>query len=107
MNIIYTGSIKRDGIIYDYSAIWTRRSGGIDWKAIVRNSDVVCRPSGVLDDVLTDGQVRQVITQLVNDSIAALVERPAVHTVVALRGATAEPVRPAAAPLAAALPRSL
>ena len=72
MNIIYNGSITRDGTIYDYSAVWTRRSGGIAWKAIVRNSDVVCRPSGVLEDVLTDGQVRQVITQLVDDSIASL-----------------------------------
>jgi hypothetical protein len=83
MNIIYNGSITRDGTIYDYSAVWTRRSGGIAWKAIVRSADVVCRPSGVLDDILTDGQVRQVITQLVADSIAAA-RLPA--RVTALRG---------------------
>jgi hypothetical protein len=106
MNIIYNGSIKRDGIIYDYSAVWTRRSGGIDWKAIVRGADVLCRPSGVLDDVLTDGQVRQVITQLVSDSIESLVsERPAKRNVVSLRSGAVEPVR-LPAPSAAALPRS-
>jgi hypothetical protein len=83
MNIIYNGSITRDGTIYDYSAVWTRRSGGIDWKAIVRNTDVVCRPSGILDDVLTDGQVRQVITQLVSDNLASVA--PARAKVVRLR----------------------
>jgi hypothetical protein len=83
MNIIYNGSITRDGTIYDYSAVWTRRSGGIDWKAIVRNTDVVCRPSGILDDVLTDGQVRQVITQLVSDNLASVA--PARPKVVRLR----------------------
>jgi hypothetical protein len=106
MNIIYNGSIERDGTIFDYSAVWTRRSGGIDWKAIVRSSGVVCRPSGVLDDVLTDGQVRQVITQLVSDSIASLIAQPpAMQNVVSLRRAAADPIRPAA-PSAAVLPRS-
>ena len=97
MNIIYNGSITRDGTIYDYSAVWTRRSGGIPWKAIVRHADVVCRPSGVLDDVLTDGQVRQVITQLVDDSIASLRARDR---------AANDPARPSPALSAAGLPRS-
>src|SRR5215217_327270 len=106
MNIIYNGSIKRDGTIYDYSAVWTRRSAGIDWKAVVRNSDVVCRPSGILDDILTDGQVGQVITGLVSDSIAAPAPaRPAARNVVSLKSAAPRAIRPIA-PSAAALPRS-
>jgi hypothetical protein len=70
MNTIFNDTISRSAITYDYSGIWTRRMGGIAWKAIVRRSDVVCRPSGTLDDVLTDDQVRQVIRELVTLSIA-------------------------------------
>jgi hypothetical protein len=70
MNTIFNGKITRSTIIYDYAGIWTRRSGGIDWKAVVRSSDVVCRPSGKLDETLTDHEVREVIRELVSLSVA-------------------------------------
>lgn len=70
MNTIFNDTLTRADVIYDYSGVWTRRSGGIDWKAIVRNADVICRPSGTLeDDALTDQQVREVIRALVSVSI--------------------------------------
>ena len=70
MNVIFDGQIARDEVVYDYVGIWTRRSGGLDWKAVVRNTGVVSRPSGTLDDALNDDQVREVIRELVDDSIA-------------------------------------
>ena len=70
MNTLFNGIATRAKIRYDYSGVWTRRSGGIDWKAVVRNADVVCRPSGTLDDVLTDDEVRQAIRELVMISVA-------------------------------------
>jgi hypothetical protein len=70
MNTIFNGKITRDRLIFDYSGIWTRRSGGINWKAVVRNADVVCRPGGTLDDVLTDAEIRLAIRDLVVLSIA-------------------------------------
>lgn len=69
MNVIFDGQIARGEVVYDYVGIWTRRSGGLDWKAVVRNIDVVSRPSGTLDDALNDDQVREVIRELVDDSI--------------------------------------
>jgi hypothetical protein len=69
VNIIFSGSCALDDTIYDYSGIYTRRSGGTDWKAVVLNSDVVCRPSGVIDDGLTDDQILEVIKQLIVQSI--------------------------------------
>lgn len=69
MNTIFSGSHTRDGLIYDYAGIWTRRSGGIDWKAIVRNADIVSKPSGVIDDGLNDADVLKVIDLLVEQSI--------------------------------------
>ena len=70
MNTIFNGRITRSEVIYDYSGIWSRRSGGVDWKAIVLSADVVCRPSGTLDEALTDQQVREVIRELVAVNIA-------------------------------------
>lgn len=69
MNVIFDGQIARGEVVYDYVGIWTRRSGGLDWKAVVRHLDVVARPSGTLDDSLNDDQVREVIHVLVDDSI--------------------------------------
>ena len=69
MNVIFDGQIARGEVVYDYVGIWTRRSGGLDWKAVVRHLDVVSRPSGTLDDSLNDDQVREVIHVLVDDSI--------------------------------------
>jgi hypothetical protein len=74
MNTIFSGSHTRDTLIYDYSGIWTRRSGGVDWKAIVRNADIVCKPSGVIDDGLNDDDVLKVIRLLVEQSIQDAVE---------------------------------
>ena len=70
MNTIFNGRITRAEVVYDYSGVWMRRSGAILWKAIVRNADVVCRPSGTLDDVLTDAEVMQAIKELVTVSVA-------------------------------------
>src|SRR3954471_18923631 len=70
MNTIFNGRITRAEVVYDYSGVWTRRSGEIVWKAVVRNADVVCRPQGVLDDILTDREVRDVIRELVVVSVA-------------------------------------
>jgi hypothetical protein len=46
MNNIFMGSYTTHGAIYDYSGIWSRRGGRVEWKAVVRNADVVCRPAG-------------------------------------------------------------
>jgi hypothetical protein len=74
MNTIFSGSHTREALIYDYSGVWIRRSGGIDWKAIVRNADVVCKPSGVIDDGLNDDDALQVIRLLVEQSIQDALE---------------------------------
>jgi hypothetical protein len=74
MNMIFSGSHTRETLIYDYSGVWIRRSGGIDWKAIVRHADVVCKPSGVIDDGLNDDDVLKVIRLLVEQSIHDAVE---------------------------------
>jgi hypothetical protein len=74
MNTIFNDCITRDDVVYDYSGVWMRRSGAIVWKAIVMNADVVCRPSGTLDDVLTDTEVKQAIKELVTVSVADATE---------------------------------
>jgi hypothetical protein len=75
MNTIFLGSYLTGGLIYDYSGIWIRQSGRIDWKAIVRNEDVVCRPSGTIDDGINDPDAEQVICRLVEQSIEDTLER--------------------------------
>jgi hypothetical protein len=58
MNKIFNDTIYRGDLAYDYSGVWTRRTGGIDWKAVVRHADVVCRPCGTLEDeALLDNEV--------------------------------------------------
>lgn len=57
MNTIFTGSFKRDGLIYDFSGLWSPSGARVSWKAIVRNADVVCRPSGELDSGLNDDEI--------------------------------------------------
>ena len=78
MNTIFNGSISRQQVTYDYSGIWTRRPDGtLHWKAVVMNSDVVCRPSGAIDAELTEAEVREVIRELVKSSVDdALVTAP-------------------------------
>jgi hypothetical protein len=69
MNNIFMGTYSADGLIYDYSGVWQRRSGGIDWKAIVRNADIVCRPHGTLHDDFAEHDVVAAITALVEKEI--------------------------------------
>ncbi len=77
MNTIFSGSYTLGDLVYDYSGVWVRRSGGIDWKAVVRNADVVCRPSGTIDDEINDRDAVRVIKHLVEDSIeTAIAEGP-------------------------------
>ena len=73
MNTIFSGSIALGEVIYDYSGIYTRQAGMIVWKSVVRSADVVCRPSGTFDDALSDEQVVQVIRELIEQEIAAVV----------------------------------
>lgn len=78
MNNIFSGSFTRDDLIYDYSGIWLRKVGCVEWKAVVMNEDVVCRPSGRVDDGLSEAEVLEVIRQLVEISVAdALAEKSA------------------------------
>jgi hypothetical protein len=77
VNTIFSGRITHGEVICDYSGVWTRRSAGIDWKAIVRSSDVLCKPSGILDEELTDAQVREVIRELVRIEVEDRLRKPA------------------------------
>jgi hypothetical protein len=76
VNIIFSGSCSLDDTIYDYSGIYTRRSGGTDWKAVVLNADVVCRPTGVIDDGLNEDEILEVIRHLIMQSIEDVVGPP-------------------------------
>ena len=69
MNHIFNGSYREGDLIYDYTGVFVRQTGGISWKAVVMNAGVVCRPSGKLDDGLTHEQILGVIQQLVEISI--------------------------------------
>ncbi len=69
MNNIFMGRYSAHGLVYDYSGVWQRRSGGIEWKAVVRNADVVCRPKGVLTDEVGDGEVVPALAVLVEEAI--------------------------------------
>jgi hypothetical protein len=69
MNNIFMGRYSAHGLIYDYSGVWQRRSGGIEWKAVVRNADIVCRPKGVLLEDVAEGEVVPAIAALVEEEI--------------------------------------
>lgn len=69
MNIIFTGGTTRSGCIYDYTGIWSRKCGRTSWKAIVRNSGVVCRPFGVVEDEMSENELLAVIAQHIESSI--------------------------------------
>jgi hypothetical protein len=76
MNIIFTGGTTRLGRIYDYCGIWSRERGRTSWKAIVRHSDVLCRPFGLIEEELADGELLDVIRQQIESSITeALCQR--------------------------------
>lgn len=74
MNNIFSGTFTRAGLIYDYSGVWSPLGAGISWKAIVRNADVVCRPSGTLTDGLTPEEIMEVITRLIELNIVETLE---------------------------------
>lgn len=74
MNNIFTGTFTRDDLIYDYSGVWSPQGMAISWKAIVRNADVVCRPSGTLSDGLTEAEIMEVITRLIELNIIETLE---------------------------------
>lgn len=69
MKTIFIGRYITGGLIYDYSGIWIRHQARIDWKAIVRNEDVVCRPSGTIGEGINDADAELVINRLVELSI--------------------------------------
>lgn len=69
MNSIFTGSYTTRGRTYDYSGIWTRRGGRTNWKAIVRNTEVVSRPCGQIDEELADPDVLRVIRSVIEADI--------------------------------------
>lgn len=74
MNNIFSGTFTRNGLIYDYSGVWSPKGSAISWKAIVRNADVVCRPAGSLADGLTPEEVMEVITRLIELNIVETLE---------------------------------
>ena len=75
MNRVYCGSFTERGLIYDYSGIWTPLPAGVAWKAVVRNSDVVCRPSGRLDDACEETEILDTIRQRIKASVIEVIDR--------------------------------
>jgi hypothetical protein len=63
MNYIFSGSFKRDDLIYDYTGVWSSAGARVSWKAIVRNASVVCRPSGEMEYGLSDEETLGTITR--------------------------------------------
>jgi len=78
MNNVFTGSCRHAGLICDYTGIWAPLGTAIQWKAIVRNADVLCRPSGTLHDASNDDDVLEAIAQLIEVSVIEVLERRAV-----------------------------
>jgi len=68
MNNVFTGGARRQERTYDYSGIWSRAAGRISWKAVVRSEDVVCRPSGSLDEELPNDDVILAVVKLLIES---------------------------------------
>ena len=75
MNNIYSGSFTKRGLIYDYAGIWTPLPAGVAWKAVVRNSDVVCRPSGKLSGACTQAEILEIIRQRIESSVVEALDR--------------------------------
>ena len=75
MNTIYSGSFTKDGLVYDYCGIWKPLVTGVEWKAVVRNADVVCRPCGVLEDERMEEEILLIIRQLIELSVEEALER--------------------------------
>jgi hypothetical protein len=69
MNIIFSGGATRFGRIYDYCGFWSRERGRTSWKAIVRHSDVLCRPFGHIEEELGEAELLDVIREEIETSI--------------------------------------
>ncbi len=90
MNNIFMGSYTANGVIYDYSGIWSRHAGKIEWKVTVRNADVVCRPHGVIHAEPAESDVAELLRHLVARDIQRWIKARAVA------GARAAPLNPEA-----------
>ena len=78
MNTIFNGETTLNDTVYDYSGVWVRGGGKIAWRAVVRSTDVVCRPSGNFGDEVSDSDARAVVRELVKLSVEdALAQRAA------------------------------
>jgi hypothetical protein len=75
MNNIFMGSYMKSGLIYDYSGVWSRTGGGLIWKAVVRNADVVCRPAGTIRDEPEGLDTETLLSRLVEEHIEQALER--------------------------------
>ena len=75
MNNIFMGSYTIRGLLYDFSGIWSRREGKVEWKAVVRHADVVCRPSGTIHDEPSDSELIPLLKSLVRQDIEHVLER--------------------------------
>ena len=75
MNNIYSGSFTKRGLIYDYSGIWKPLPAGVAWKAVVRNADVVCRPSGTVAGACTQAEILEIIRQRIESSVVEAIDR--------------------------------
>lgn len=71
MNNIFMGSYVMHGTTYDYAGIWTRGVSGIAWSAIVRSTDVVSRPRGLI----TDEQEGSIAEDIVKAAVEREIER--------------------------------
>lgn len=69
MNNIFMGSYKADGAIYDYCGFWSRKVAKVEWKAVVRKADVVCRPQGTIHDEPSDEDILRHITDAIETDI--------------------------------------
>lgn len=78
MNNVFSGSCRHQDLICDYSGIWVPNGMGIEWKAIVRNADVICRPNGTLRDTQNEDDVLEVIKRFIEASVREALDRRAV-----------------------------
>ena len=77
MNNIFSGRCRHEDVICDYVGIWAPTGHRVHWRAIVRSIDVVCRPSGTLQNASNDEDVLQAIKQLIDVSVIEALERRA------------------------------
>ena len=71
MNSLYSGTFTKRGVVYDYSGIWKPLAAGVAWKAVVRSTDAVRRPCGVLEDGYREQEILGMIHELIEASVTA------------------------------------